>query len=288
MSRRSLPLLAMAHEPSLRRTAATVHYRPLRAHSQRVRHLGLAMTEKLHNDPSIKASASAPAARWTDEDAARVVSTLMASQKKSTSKTKTKTKTKPPASASKAKKKPAAKKPTAKKTAAKAKAAPKKAAPKKAAAKKPAAKAAPKKAAPKKAAKAKPVKLLSGGNPQIAKGDGDGPVQAYIAAMPGWKSAVGRKLDALIVRTLPDVRKAVKWNSPFYGIEGNGWFMGLHVFTSYIKIAFLSGSSLTPPPPGTSKDKNTRYLDIHEDDKLDEKQLTKWLKQAADLPGWIP
>ena len=123
-----------------------------------------------------------------------------------------------------------------------------------------------------KTAAAKPV-LLSGGNPQIAKGDGDAPVQAYIAAMPGWKSDVGRRLDAIIVRTLPDVRKAVKWNSPFYGIEGQGWFMGLHVFTRYVKVAFFRGASLRPVPPGPSKDKDTRYIDIHEDDELDEAQI---------------
>ena len=146
----------------------------------------------------------------------------------------------------------------------------------------------PAKVAKKAAAKAaaKPV-LLSGGNPQIAKGDGDAPVQAYIAAMPGWKSDVGRRLDALIVRTLPDVRKAVKWNSPFYGIEGQGWFLGLHVFTRYIKVAFFRGASLRPLPPGASKDKNTRYIDIHEGDEIDEAQMADWVKQAAALPGFL-
>jgi hypothetical protein len=134
----------------------------------------------------------------------------------------------------------------------------------------------------------KPVKLLSGGNPQIAKGDGDAPVQAYIAAMPGWKSDLGRRLDALIVQAVPDVRKAVKWNSPFYGIAGQGWFLGLHCFTKYVKLAFLRGAALRPLPPGPSKDKNTRYLDIHEDDELDEAQLRSWVKQAAALPGWDP
>jgi hypothetical protein len=138
------------------------------------------------------------------------------------------------------------------------------------------------------ARKAKPVKLLSGGNPQIAKADGDAPVQAYIAAMPGWKSDVGRWLDALIVRNVPNVRKAVKWNSPFYGIEGRGWFLSFHVFTHYVKVAFFRGTSLRPVPPGASKDKNTRYLDIHEDDQLDEAQMATWVKQAAALPGWVP
>jgi hypothetical protein len=135
---------------------------------------------------------------------------------------------------------------------------------------------------------AKPVKLLSGGNPQIAKADGDAPVQAYIAAMPGWKRAVGRRLDALVVRSVPNVRKAVKWNSPFYGMEGRGWFLGVHTFTHYVKLTFFRGTSLHPLPPGASKIKGTRYLDIREHDELDEAQLTKWLKQAAALPGWIP
>jgi hypothetical protein len=134
-------------------------------------------------------------------------------------------------------------------------------------------------------AKARPVKLLSGGNPQIAKGYGDAPVQAYIAAMPGWKSEVGRRLDALIVRTVPDVYKAVKWNSPFYGIEGQGWFLGIHVFTKYIKVAFFRGASLRPVPPGESKQKEVRYLDIHECDQLDEAQFAAWVKQASQLPG---
>jgi len=133
-----------------------------------------------------------------------------------------------------------------------------------------------------------PVVLLSGGNPQIAKADGDGPVQAYIAAMPGWKSALAKRLDALIVRTVPRVKKAVKWNSPLYGLEDNGWFLGIHTFTRHVKVAFFRGASLRPLPPGPSKDKNARYLDIHEDDELDEAQLAKWLKQAAALPGWIP
>jgi hypothetical protein len=131
---------------------------------------------------------------------------------------------------------------------------------------------------------AKP-KLLSGGNPQIAKGYGDAPVQAYIAAMPGWKSDVWRRLDALISRTVPRVYKAVKWNSPLYGIEGNGWFLGVHVFAKYIKVAFFRGTSLSPVPPGESKQKEVRYLDIHEDDKLDEAQFAAWVKQASELPG---
>ena len=116
--------------------------------------------------------------------------------------------------------------------------------------------------------------LLAGGNPQIAKADGDAPVQAYIAAMPGWKSDVGRRLDALIVRTVPGVRKAVKWNSPFYGIEGQGWFLGFHSFTHYVKVAFFRGTSLRPVPPARSGD--TRWIDIHEDD-LDEAQLAAWV-----------
>lgn len=132
------------------------------------------------------------------------------------------------------------------------------------------------------------VKLLSGGNPQIAKGDGDGPVQAYIDAMPGWKSDAGRRLDALIVRTIPDVRKAVRWNSPFYGIEGQGWFLGLHCLTKYIKVAFFRGASLDPLPPVESKDKNTRYFHIYEDEPLDEELVARWIKQASELPGWVP
>ena len=132
---------------------------------------------------------------------------------------------------------------------------------------------------------AKPVKLLSGGNPQIAKAYGDAPVQAYIAAMPGWKSDVGRRLDALIVGAVPNVYKAVKWNSPFYGTEGKGWFLGIHCFTNYIKVAFFRGTSLQPKPPGESKQKEVRYLDIHEDDPLDEAQFASWVKQASQLRG---
>src|SRR5438128_11856338 len=138
----------------------------------------------------------------------------------------------------------------------------------------------------KKRAGGKP-KLLSGGNPQIAKAYGDAPVQAYIAAMPGWKRHVGHRLDALIVRTLPGVRRAVKWNTPLYGIEGQGWFLGFHCFTKYVKVAFFRGTSLRPVPPGESKRKEVRYLDIHEDDQLDEAQLATWVNQAAALPGWV-
>jgi hypothetical protein len=130
--------------------------------------------------------------------------------------------------------------------------------------------------------------LLSGGNPQIAKADGDVPVQAYIAAMPGWKGDVGRRLDALIVRTVPDVQKAVKWNSPFYGIEGQGWFLNFHCFTKYVKVAFFRGTSLHPLPPGESKNKDTRYLDIHENDEFNQELVASWIKQASELPGWTP
>jgi len=130
------------------------------------------------------------------------------------------------------------------------------------------------------------VKLLSGGNPQIAMADGDAPVQAYIAAMPGWKRDLGRRLDALIARNVPKVRKAVKWNSPFYGIEAQGWFLSFHVFTRYVKVTFFHGTSLRPVPPGASKHKDVRYFDIHEGDELDEAQMTKWIRQAAALPGW--
>jgi hypothetical protein len=132
---------------------------------------------------------------------------------------------------------------------------------------------------------AKPV-LLSGDNPQIAKADGDAPVQAYIAAMPGWKGDVGRRLDALIVRTVPGVRKAVRWNTPFYGIEGQGWFLGLHCMTKYIKVAFFRGTSLRPVPPVESKQKEVRYFHIEENDPLDEELAARWIKQASELPGW--
>src|SRR5688500_8280877 len=130
---------------------------------------------------------------------------------------------------------------------------------------------------------AKPV-LLSGGNPQIAKADGDAPVQAYIAAMPGWKRRVGRHLDTLIARTVPGVRKAVKWNSPFYGVEGEGWFLSFHCFTKYVKVTFFRGTSLRPVPPGESKHKDVRYLDIYEG-QLDEAQFVDWVRQASQLPG---
>ncbi len=129
------------------------------------------------------------------------------------------------------------------------------------------------------------VKLLSGGNPQIPKGYGDAPVQAYIAAMPGWKSEVGRRLDALVEAAVPGVAKTVKWNSPLYGVEGQGWFLGVHVFAKYIKLAFFQGASLNPVPPVESKQKNVRYFHIHEADQIDEAQLTDWVKQASQLPG---
>jgi hypothetical protein len=131
---------------------------------------------------------------------------------------------------------------------------------------------------------AKPA-LLAGGNPQVPKGDGDAPVQAYIAAMPGWKSDVGRRLDALIMRTVPGVHKAVKWNSPLYGIDGQGWFLGIHCFTRYVKVAFFRGAQLAPVPPGPSKSQDTRYLDIHEHDQFDEALLAAWVEQASQLPG---
>jgi len=136
-----------------------------------------------------------------------------------------------------------------------------------------------------KPAKAAEPILLAGGNPQIAKADGDAPVQAYIAAMPGWKSDAGRRLDALIVRTVPNLRKAVRWNSPFYGVEGAGWFLNIHCLTRYIKVAFFRGTSLRPVPPVESKKAEVRYFHIHEDDPLDEAQLAAWVKQASQLPG---
>ena len=128
-------------------------------------------------------------------------------------------------------------------------------------------------------------KLLSGGNPQIPKGEGDEPVQAYIAAMPGWKRELGKRIDGLIVRTVPGVHKAVKWNSPFYGIEGQGWFLSTHCFTRYVKVTFFRGRSLRPVPPGESKHKEVRYFDIREDAELDDVQLIDWVKQASQLPG---
>ena len=136
-------------------------------------------------------------------------------------------------------------------------------------------------------AAAKPV-LLSGGNPQIAKGEGDAPVQAYIAAMPGWKSEVGRRLDALVERIVPGVRKAVKWNSPFYGVDGQGWFLSFHCFTRYVKVTFFRGGSLRPLPPVESKHAEVRYFHIHEDDRFDEALMADWIRQAAELPGWVP
>jgi hypothetical protein len=132
------------------------------------------------------------------------------------------------------------------------------------------------------------VVMLSGGNPQIPKWDGDAPVQAYITNMPGWKKAIGKRLDEIIASNVPDVRKAVKWNSPFYGIEGQGWFLTFHVFTRYVKVTFFAGASLKPIPPGSGKDQKARWIDIYEDDGLDEAQMASWVKQAAAIPGWIP
>ncbi|MFN7978484.1 MAG: DUF1801 domain-containing protein [Vicinamibacterales bacterium] len=140
------------------------------------------------------------------------------------------------------------------------------------------------KTAPKRAAAKAPVRLLSGGNPQIAKGDGDASVQAYIAAMPGWKRDVGRRLDALITRAIPRVTKAVKWNSPFYGLPGHGWLVSYHVFTHYVKLTFFNGRAFTPPVPG-GKAKDARWIDIREGG-FDEQQLVAWIRQAAALPGW--
>jgi hypothetical protein len=143
----------------------------------------------------------------------------------------------------------------------------------------------PAKTAKKTAKKSAKPRLLAGGNPQIPKGEGDAPVQAYIAAMPGWKREVGRRLDALVEQLVPDVRKAVKWNSPFYGAGEDGWFLSFHVFTRYVKLTFFKGTSLRPVPPGESKHPQVRYFDIREDDGFDEKLLAKWVKQAARLPG---
>ena len=155
------------------------------------------------------------------------------------------------------------------------------------------AKAAPRKTASKGPAKPSPgkaarPKLLSGGNPQIAKAYGDAPVQAYIAAMPDWKQDVGRRLDAAIVRAVPGVKKAVKWNSPFYGVEDGVWFLAFHVFAKYVKVTFFRGGSLRPMPSGLSKYERVRYLDIREGDELDEARMAAWVKQAAALPGWVP
>lgn len=137
------------------------------------------------------------------------------------------------------------------------------------------------------AEKASPPKLLSGGNPQIPKGDGDGPVQAYIEAMPGWKRDIGRLLDEVVVRTVPDVEKFVRWNSPFYGVEGQGWFLSFHCFTKYVKVTFFAGTSLDPMPPVESKDESARYVHLHEGEDIDEDQLAAWIEQASRLPGWI-
>lgn len=131
-----------------------------------------------------------------------------------------------------------------------------------------------------------PPRLLSGGNPQIPKGDGEAPVRAYISAMPGWKSDVGSRLDALVEATVPGVLRAVRWNSPFYGLPGRGWFLSVHCFTRYVKVAFLNGASLDPPPPEPSKDSATRYAHIHEGDDMDEGLFTEWIRQAAGRPGW--
>jgi hypothetical protein len=137
--------------------------------------------------------------------------------------------------------------------------------------------------------KADKITLLSGGNPQIAKADGDAPVQAYIAAMPGWKSDIGKRIDSLIMRNVPNARKAVKWNSPFYGIQNQGWFLSFHVQTRYVKVTFFNGAQLKPMPPGgTPKSKDARWIDIHESDELNEEQIANWVKQSAALPGWNP
>lgn len=129
------------------------------------------------------------------------------------------------------------------------------------------------------------VKLLAGGNPQIPKGDGDGPVQAYLAAMPGWKGDIGRHVDQLVREVVPDVQLAVRWNSPFYGVEGNGWFLSLHCFTRYVQITWLNGAELTEPPEKASKHERVRYTDLHEDEPIDDERLRAWIRQAAQLPG---
>ncbi|MEV1129446.1 DUF1801 domain-containing protein [Agromyces sp. NPDC049794] len=128
-------------------------------------------------------------------------------------------------------------------------------------------------------------RLLAGGNPQIPKGDGEEPVNAYLRAMPGWKQDVGQRLHDLIVKTVPDVRMAVRWNSPYYGVEGNGWFLSYHCFTRYVRVTWLNGSSLDPPPPGESKHEHVRYLDLHEDDEFDDERIASWIRQASELPG---
>ena len=146
-------------------------------------------------------------------------------------------------------------------------------------------KTAPKTKAKTKAPKAK--KILAGGNPRIPKAEGDEPVQAYIATLPGWKRDIAQRLDALIARTVPNVSKAVKWNSPFYGVEGQGWFLSFHTFTRYVKVAFFKGAALKPKPPGASSGKDMRYLDIHQGDTFEEAQIAKWVKQAVKLPGFL-
>lgn len=136
---------------------------------------------------------------------------------------------------------------------------------------------------------AKKVVLLSGGNPQIPKGDGDGPVQDYLAAMPGWKQEIGRRLDDLIAREVPGVKKAVKWNSPFYGMEGQGWFASFHCLTRYVKLTLFNGLSLDPVPPGgTAKSGQARWIDLYEGEAFDEARLAEWVRQAAAIPGWVP
>lgn len=135
--------------------------------------------------------------------------------------------------------------------------------------------------------KSKPV-LLSGGNPQITKADGNAPVQAYINAMPEWKKEIGETVDALVSKTVPKVNKAIKWNSPFYGMDGEGWFLSFHCFTKYVKLTFFQGTQLSPMPPGESKSKGVRYFDIHENEKIDKKLLASWIKQASEIPGWKP
>jgi len=132
------------------------------------------------------------------------------------------------------------------------------------------------------------VKLLSGGNPQIPKADGEAPVRAYIAAMPGWKREVGRRLDRLISKTVPGVCKAVKWNAPFYGMEGRGYFIGYHCLAKYVKVALCRGAALKPMPPGASKQEHVRYVDIYEDTTFDEELMAGWIRQASKLPGWSP
>ena len=134
----------------------------------------------------------------------------------------------------------------------------------------------------------KKVRLLAGDNPQIPKGDGDGPVQDYIAAMPGWKSDLGRRLDALVAEAVPEATRGVRWNQPMYGVEGQGWIFSFRCFTKYVKVTFFNGAALEPLPPGEFKNPQERYVDLHEDDELDEKQMSDWLRQAGELPGWVP